>query len=88
MTERGGITEQTGDHSADEGITGEDNEWWEIRGWKTRAGIRVYQAVRSVQHVLVNMLSTTIQYFVAPKGLSRMPVGGTHVWDEQEGMWL
>ena len=69
---------------ADEGITGEDSEWWEIRGWKTRAGVRVHQAARSVQHVLVNMLSTTITDFRAPKGLSRMSVGDTCIWEEEE----
>ena len=72
---------------ADEGITGEDSEWWETRGWKTRAGVRIYQAARTVQHVLVNMLSTTITDFMAPKGLSRMTVGDTRVWDEQQGRW-
>jgi hypothetical protein len=33
------------------------------------------------------MLSTTVTDFVAPKGLIRMSVGDTRVWDEQEGRW-
>ena len=75
------------ERDADEPITEQDRHWWESRGWKSRRGVRAYQAMRSVQHVLVNMLSTTITDFVAPQDLSKMSFADTRVWDEQEGRW-
>lgn len=75
------------ERDADEPITEQDMEWWESRGWLSRRGVRAYQAVRSVQHVLVNMLETKVTDFAAPKGLTRMSGGERRIWDEEEGRW-
>ena len=71
----------------DEPITEQDREWWERHGWLSQRGVRAYQAVRSVQHVLVNMLETKTEDFVSPKGLSRKSVGDRRIWDKEDGRW-
>ena len=72
---------------ADEQLTAQDREWWAIHGWKSQRGVRTYQSVRAVEHVLINMLETTVTDFFPPEGLSRMSIGDTLIWDEQEGRW-
>ena len=75
------------ERDAERPITEQDRHWWESRGRQSRRGVRAYQAMRSAQHVLVHLLSTTVTDFVAPQGLSRMSVGDARVWYEQEGRW-
>ena len=58
-----------------------------FRGWKSQRGVRADQSVRTVQHVLVNMLENKVTDFTPPKGLSRMSIGDRRIWDEQEGRW-
>ena len=75
------------ERDADEPLTDQDRQWWASRGWRSREGIRAYQAVRSVQHVMVNMLETKVTDFTPPTDLGRMSSGDRRVWDEQEGRW-
>ena len=72
---------------ADEQLTAQDREWWAIHGWKSQRGVRAYQSVRAVEHVLVNMLETTVTDYTPPEGLSRMSIGDTLIGDEREGRW-
>ena len=44
------------ERDADEPVTEQDRQRWESRGWQLRRGVRAYQAMRYVQHLLVNML--------------------------------
>ena len=53
----------------DEDLTVADRELWETRGWKTRPGVRAYQAARTLHHVLASMLETDVKEFIAPKVL-------------------
>ena len=76
---------QVGD--ADEQLTDQDREWWTVRGWKSRQGVRAYQSVRAVNHVMVNMLETKVNDFTPPRGLSRMSIGDRRIWDDEEGRW-
>jgi len=73
------------ERDAYEAITEQDRLWRESRGRQSHRAVRAYQEMLCAQHVLLNMLSTTVTDFVAPQVLSRMSVGDARVWDEQEG---